>query len=411
MRVLAVTKVFPNAVVPLDEPHVAQRYASVQGRCEISVLGTIPTFPLAPLLGRWSHAGRVAGAPRREVIRGLEVEHPRYLLIPKVGLPVQWLLYAAGIFRAVLARRAETDVLWSTWVYPDGVAALWVGQLLGLPVVVESIGSDVNIVAQKPPARALLRRFLPGAARVIAVSRPLAEKLIELGAAPERVDVIPTGVNRELFAPRDRGQARARLGRDDGERLVLFVGRTERAKGVFDLLEAFRQVVARDPAARLVYVGQGEAQAELAARAAAFGERVLLTGGRPLPEVAEWIGACDLLALPSWAEGTPNVILEALSAGRRVVASSVGGIPDLITSARLGELVPARDVGALGGALARQLATSADPEEIRRESGVLSLDEVAARLEESLERARDRGPAPRVGLSGWVASLLAGAEP
>jgi len=80
-------------------------------------------------------------------------------------------------------------------------------------------------------------------------------------------------------------------------------------------------------------------------------------GPQPLGAIPTWMAACDLLVLPSHAEGTPNVVLEALACGRRVVASAVGGIPDLITSATLGTLVPPHQPDALATALTQALRT------------------------------------------------------
>ncbi|MCW5808171.1 MAG: glycosyltransferase, partial [Deltaproteobacteria bacterium] len=90
----------------------------------------------------------------------------------------------------------------------------------------------------------------------------------------------------------------------------------------------------------------------------------VLHGPQPLAKVPAWMAACDALVLPSHAEGTPNVVLEALACGRRVVATSVGGIPDLITNPQLGSLVPARDPEALAGALAHTLGERYEPTEV-----------------------------------------------
>jgi glycosyltransferase involved in cell wall biosynthesis len=92
------------------------------------------------------------------------------------------------------------------------------------------------------------------------------------------------------------------------------------------------------------------------------------------------MGACDTLVLASHHEGTPNVVLEALASGRRVVATRVGGVPDLITSATLGELVPPRDPDALAAALARAARTPYDPAEVARLGARGGWAESAAKL-------------------------------
>jgi glycosyltransferase involved in cell wall biosynthesis len=389
MRVLAITKIFPNRVAPLDAPYMSLRYASLLEQCTVDVLATIPWFPGASLFRRWSRAGQLTSVPDREVIRGLQVWHPRFLFVPKVAFPVQWLAYAAAVFPHVLARRRHLDVILATWAYPDAVAAIVVGEQLGIPVIAEVIGSDINELAQRLTTRVLLRRFLPRASRLIAVSRPLAASVARLGVPPERIDVIPTGVDRGIFHPRDQSEARRRLLRPSEGRSILYVGRLDPRKGVFDLLNAFAKVKALDGTCTLVVVGSGSAEAEVRRRAAELGDRVVVVGERPLAEVADWLAACDVLALPSWNEGTPNVVLEALSCGRRVVATRVGGIPDVVTTEIQGALVDPGDVEGLAHALTTALRTPYDPLEVSRADGVLGLSEAGARIVESLKQARD----------------------
>jgi glycosyltransferase involved in cell wall biosynthesis len=116
----------------------------------------------------------------------------------------------------------------------------------------------------------------------------------------------------------------------------------------------------------LAIVGGGPAKGALEEAASGYGDRVRLVGPQPLASVPRWLAACDVLVLPSHAEGTPNVILEALACGRRVVATAVGGIPDLVTRGELGELVPPRDPGALGTAIAHALEAPYDPAQVAR---------------------------------------------
>jgi glycosyltransferase involved in cell wall biosynthesis len=114
----------------------------------------------------------------------------------------------------------------------------------------------------------------------------------------------------------------------------------------------------------LVIVGKGTAQGACRAMAERMGARMQVVGERPLEEISQWMAACDVLTLPSWNEGTPNVILEAYACGRRAVATRVGGVPDLITSDVLGEMVPARRPELLAQALIRAVDRDYDPAEI-----------------------------------------------
>jgi glycosyltransferase involved in cell wall biosynthesis len=134
-------------------------------------------------------------------------------------------------------------------------------------------------------------------------------------------------------------------------------------------------------------VGDGSARAALERAAEPLGDRLLLAGRRPLSEVPLWMAASHALVLPSWAEGTPNVVLEALACGRRVVATSVGGVPDHVPGPGLGELVPPRRADLLSAALERAADASYDPARVAEAGARGGWDESARSLEASLRSA------------------------
>jgi len=238
--------------------------------------------------------------------------------------------------------------------------------LLGVPAVIKAHGSDLNVVARLRGTRRRMSWALSRAARVVTVSRPLAETAVELGAARERIDVVPNGIDRAIFHPRDRGEARRALGLAAHGPIVLYVGHITEPKGAFDLVRAFGAAGAALRGTRLVMVGDGAGLDACQKLALELGVDACLVGAERHARIPTWLAACDVLALPSWAEGTPNVVLEALACGRRVVATAVGGIPDLITRPELGELVPPRDPDALAAALARAIERPYDPGEVAR---------------------------------------------
>jgi teichuronic acid biosynthesis glycosyltransferase TuaC len=386
MRVLAITKIFPNAAEPLSSPFNRQQFAALGRRCEVEVLATIPWFPGQSLLARKRGANGTA-IPDREVIDGLSVRHPRTLYLPRVGHSLAGLLYAASVLPDALAYRGTIDVVLGSWAYPDGCAAVALARLLGVPAVVKLHGSDVNVVARMPGPRRVMTTMLPRAARVIAVSRPLADEVAALGVPRERIAVVYNGVDAALFHSRDRAAARRTLGLPPERPVLLYVGHLKETKGVLDLVAGFAELAAGDPAPILVMVGDGPDAERCRSATAGLGDRVRLVGARPLPEIPEWMAACDALVLPSWAEGTPNCVLEALSCGRRVVATAVGGTPDLLDDERLGELVPARDPAALAAAMARAAHATYDPAEIAAAGARGSWDDSAAAIHQVLRDA------------------------
>ncbi|GAA2638054.1 glycosyltransferase family 4 protein [Paractinoplanes durhamensis] len=190
---------------------------------------------------------------------------------------------------------------------------------------------------QRPAYRARLKHV----DRILTPSRFFAETVRpDVGSA--RTYVVPNGIERVLAAAPVR-----RLDR------ILFVGRLERVKGVDVLLRAFRTVVRANPDARLVIVGDGGDRAALEAAHAglvATGQ-VRFTGWLTPAEVAGEIAEAAVVVVPSlWPENFPTVALEALQAGRALVASQVGGLPELVGNDN-GVLVPPGDVAALADAL------------------------------------------------------------
>ncbi len=405
MRILVVTQIFPNAVEPLWAPFNRQQLAALGRRCEVEVLATIPWFPAATVFGKWSPAGRLTGVPRHDRIDGLSVTHPRVLYLPKVGHALSGALYAASVLPEVRRRRGRFDVLLGSWAYPDGVAVVALGQMLGVPTVVKLHGSDMDVLATRPALRRQMALALPRAARVVAVSRSLAQAARDLGVAPDRIDVIGNGVDSELFHPRDRAAARAELGRaGDARKWILYVGRVEAEKGALDLAAAFQRVAAAVPDAALMVLGDGKARAAAEESLRPLGDRVFFAGPRPLGEVPVWMGAADVLTLPSHHEGTPNVVLEALACGRRVVATRVGGIPDVVHRAELGTLVAPSDPEALAAALTEALATPYDAAAVAAIGARGGWDESAAKLHATLARAAGMPEAPPAPASASSAS-------
>jgi glycosyltransferase involved in cell wall biosynthesis len=227
-------------------------------------------------------------------------------------------------------------------------------------------GSDINVMARDATIRRQLRSALSAARGVIAVSGDLVGKVTALGARAADTLLLHNGIDRSKFQPRDRASLRNDLGLPSNRRSILFVGNLKRDKGVMDLLDAFRALSEADCAdVDLEIVGSGALQGELAVAIDASGanHRVRLHGARPHDEIAAWLGACELLCLPSHAEGIPNVVLEAQACGRPVVATRIGGIPEVL-DASAGLLVEPRAPALLAAALHTALRTTWDPQAI-----------------------------------------------
>jgi len=380
-------------------PHIRRQCVALAQQCELQVWATVPCIPAASLLKRCHPTNDdIAKIPPTDKLFGLEVKHPRFFYVPRLPA-LTGTSYAIAMARKLWRCRKQFDVILATFAYPDGVAATALGQLLGIPTVIQVIGSDVDVIARMATVRPQVRWSLRRAAGVIAVSSALEKKCIRLGARHDATKVVITGVDREAFAPRDRGVARSALGLPADGKLILYVGRLSEQKGALDALHAFERMRSRDDV-RFVCVGDGPLLDQFRRRSAERND-VIATGFLAGAKVSDWIAACDLLTLPSYHEGTPNVVLEAVSSGRPVVATHVGGIPDICSSPIYGELVKPGAVSELTSAYERVLSRTHVPEEIAACPSLYGWDENARRLLAFLQAVCSTPEKNRLRASGW----------
>lgn len=342
MKVLILTNLFPTPWDPLRGAFNRQQFERLGQLHEVDVLTAV------------DFRERLAGRRGEVDVSHLRTDHFVFVFLPRIGRSLHALCWLLSLWwqRGRQIRKAHYDCMLVSWAYPDGAAVGWFARRLGIPYVVKVHGSDLNVQANHLLRRPQIRSALTGAAGVVAVSRALATKAIALGTQPSNVHVIYNGVDASIFSPESRAESRAKLGLSTYTPLLLFVGNLKASKGCLDLLEAFPALLAARPLARLIYVGTGPARNALLERAKALGclDRVEMAGSVAHAELGDWFRAADLLCLPSHNEGVPNVVLEAMACGTPVVATSVGGIPEVVPL-YAGILVPPHQRQALSTAL------------------------------------------------------------
>lgn len=359
MNVLALTNLYPRPGHEGFAPFNRQQFRALRREHDLRVIAPVP----------WTEAVRDlrAGTPAPRRYKngdGVWVDHPRFYFPPRVLRRSYGAFYLASVRRAVDRALAESrpDVLLASWAHPDGWAAVRIGRRAGVPAVIKVVGTDLALAAD--PARG--RRIAEGlrqAAGVVAVSRDLAARAVRLGADPARVRVVPEGLDAGLFRPGDRSEARARLGLPAGGKVLLFVGNLLFSKGAGVVLEACRLLADRGAGVRGYLVGRGRDEPALRALAArlGLGGVATLAGARPHAELPDWYRAADVVTLPSFSEGLPNVLREALACGRPFAATAVGGIPE-IADPSYSRLVPPGAPPALADAVEDLLAAAPGPE-------------------------------------------------
>src|SRR5215469_7837989 len=331
MRILTFTTLYPSALQPQHGIFVETRLRNLvaSGAVDARVVAPCPWFPFSS--ARFGRYALFAGIPREETRHGLHIDHPRYPILPKIGMSAAPLgLFAAilPLLRRQIGGGLDFDLIDAHYFYPDGPAAVLLGRALGRPAVVTARGSDLNIIAGHVIPRQWIRWAAQHADGLVAVSSGLRQRLVELGIAAERVQVLRNGVDLALFRPYDRAAARQTLGFI--RPTVLAVGNLMALKRHNLMVEALAQLTGVD----LVIVGEGAARAaiENLARKRGVADRVRLPGRVPQGRLPEFYSAADLLLLVSTHEGWPNVLLESMACGTPVVVSDIDGITDFLAA-------------------------------------------------------------------------------
>jgi phosphatidylinositol alpha-1,6-mannosyltransferase len=287
--------------------------------------------------------------------------------------PLAPLVVASGVraARGLLAG-GGFDAVHVHWVVPNGP----IGALAAhsrAPLVVSLHGSDVAVSERSSAIGRATRWTFSRAAAVTAPSRDLLDRAAGLGAR-RRLELVQYGVDARAFSagPDEAAATRARLGVDDDALLVCGVGRLIPVKGFEFLVRAYASVAHERPKVKLVLVGDGDQRGELVelARTLEVADGVVFTGTAGRDEIPGYLAAADVVVVPSvrhagYVDGLPNVALEAMAAGRPLVATRAGGLPDLVRDGENGLLVDEKDAAGLAAAITRLV----DDSELRSRLG------------------------------------------
>jgi len=391
LRIAVVTPVFPTSAEPYRGNYNYSIVRSLQRHAEIEVSVPVAVAPqwrlLRPRSTRYNTVD-VTYSPG-----DVNVKYLPYRSIPVLTRPINGLTVAARLKERV--GRFRPDVILSYWIYPEGYGALRVAGALGVPLVLGALGSDIKLLSD-PITNHLVIHTLTRASMVITVSEDMRQVALANGAMAQRVRTIVNGCDVKTFYPQDRDAARQRLGLPRDIELVVFVGWLSPTKGVRELMDAVLLARAKRPRLTLACIGDGGLAEEIRAAEVATGGAIRLIGRKMGPQIAEWLAAANCLSLPSHSEGYPNVVVEALACGRPVVATRVGGIPEIVRS-HSGILVAPENPRELAAGLLEALDRRWDPARIAAEQS-RSWDDVADETyevcEAAVRAAEAKRPAP-----------------
>ena len=322
MRVIFFSTAFPQPYEPSRNPDNLERCVALARSHAVHVISPFT----------WLRIGS-RGEDRQRRIRGFTVSRPLFCYPPGVLRGAHaWCMWQ-GIRRAA-ARTVSSfrpDAVLSYWTYPDTAVAARVAKLAGVPCVAIVGGSDVLSIDPAAPGALgrRVRRVLQSTDAIAAVSDSIKDRITALGISPQKVAVLPAAVDKAIFFPAPRGEARRRLDLPADDQILVWVGRMVAVKALDVLLDAIAVLTPAWPRLRLHLVGDGPLRRSLESKAAAQGlsQHVVFTGRVAHRDLPDYYRAADVTVLPSEWEGMPNTLIESHACGTPFVASAVGAIP------------------------------------------------------------------------------------
>jgi len=343
LKVLFIPAWYPSEDNPVNGIFVREHAKAVSLYDDVVVLYS--QRATAPIKGLYELSEAV-----EQGIRTIRVRHRRSP-IPKTTYFI-YLWSVIDAFRGLVKEGFKPDVI-HAHVFTAGVPAVILGKLFRIPVVITEHSTSfprhsLSIL------EILLARFAMQRANIVLPVSDDLRKHIEAYGIKAKFQVVPNVVNTAFFYPLAK-----RSYKSAGIKKLLWVGLLTPKKGVPYLLEALSQLKDRRDDFALDIVGDGPNRAEYEQMVAELGlsDRVKFHGLKSKSEVAEFMRRCDFFVLPSIWENLPVVLIEALASGKPVIASRVGGIPEMIND-EVGCLVPPKDVDALAEAIDHMLDRS-----------------------------------------------------
>ncbi|MCE0493266.1 glycosyltransferase family 4 protein [Vibrio salinus] len=344
MKILTVSTLFPFVNNPKHGIFVETRLRQLQQHypdIEAKVIAPIPYFPSKnEIFGSYA---QYAKAPEFEERYGIDVYHPRYLAIPKVGMTLTPLTLAYSIYnqaKKIINNGYDFDLIDGHYFYPDGVAIRKVAKKLNKPFTVTARGTDINLIPSFKKQKKQIQQVLNQSDHNMAVCEALRQEMIKLGASPGKVSTLRNGVNLELFSFADKEKQmnlRKKLHLSEDNPVVISVGHLIERKGHHLVIDAISQI----PNVELLIAGEGPdiKRLKTLVKTTNMEKRVHFLGSLTQEKLSDYYGASDVLVLASSREGWANVLLEAMSCGTPVVATNIWGTPEVVQTPEAGKLV------------------------------------------------------------------------
>ncbi len=359
MKILVLSNLFPNRKDPAHGIFIKNRVMQYRNHGhELTVFVPIAWTPgLQKIIGTFDFNGFTY----QDNIEGTKVVYFKYFHLPKVGMLLQpFSIYISAYFLIKkYGKHFCFNLIDAHYLYPDGVAAAILSKKLNLALIQSARGSDINIFFGFRITKFMIVRSLTFSNKIVTVSEGLKKILIQNGIDNDKIHVIPNGVDHTKFYP-IMPLILKRSGNAHRTKRILMVGHLKEQKGQDLLIKVLRQMDDLNLPYRIVayFIGHGPLENLIIREAKVKNcrNRIVLVGTVLNDQLVRWYNRMDLLCLLSESEGSPNVILEAISCGLPVLATDVGDLRNIVTE-RIGVIIENREIRTISSALQYMLNT------------------------------------------------------
>lgn len=362
MRVLVISQMFPCKRHPTSAIFFANLLKELAAKVdELIVITPRPYIPkfVTKIKKGWAKWYLDPMISKQD---GMEIIRPYVLTLRGISfLGINSLLWQCSLFNIVknLIKTRKIEILLGYNMIPEGITAVCLAKMFKLTAGFWAIGSDVNDIANHNQLNhCLTKKCIEKSDIIITESKDLEIKIIQLSTKSLNVKTFYKGIdvsNFQNLPPKDILLKKLQLNPD--KKYILFVGRLIYDKGIYEIAHTFVSIAKKYPDLDLILIGEEIEKEKLIGKFIEAGvlNRVYLKGIVPYKEVAYYMKISDMLVLPSWAEGLPNVVMEAMAVGLPVVATDVGGIPEVIENGVTGLSVPAKNIEKLTEAIIQMM--------------------------------------------------------
>ncbi len=337
MNVLTITTLYPNHKQFRHGVFIETRLRHLveTGEIKVRVVAPVPWFPFK---SDWFKQYTIyADVPKFEQRHGIKIYHPRYLVIPKIGMLLTPFFMALPLYWQVktLQKQQKIDLIDAHYFYPDGVAVALVNKMLKIPFIISARGTDINLIPEYNLPKKMILWAAKQANASVTVCKALKVSMVEMGASADKIHVYRNGVDLELFKLLDKPKCRAKY--QLNKKTLVSVGHLIERKGHHLIIQAMHFL----PDYELLIVGGGEQEVELKKLVKQLNlmDKVKFLGEKKQQELTEIYNAADAMVLASSREGWANVLLESMACGTPVVATDIWGTPEVVQNQDAGVLV------------------------------------------------------------------------